>query len=70
MRFLHAPLRMRKMPISGGEALALLNGFQRGERRNTMNVRRAAILGLVILGLGIVIPLVPDIMRYLRMQRM
>src|SRR5215469_11477236 len=59
MSFLHAPLRMRKMPISGREALALLNGLQRGERRNTVHVRRAAILGLVILGLGIVIPLIP-----------
>ena len=35
-----------------------------------MNVQRIVILVLIVLSLGIVIPLFPDIRRYLRMQRM
>ena len=35
-----------------------------------MNVRRIVIIALIVLSLGIVIPLFPDIRRYLRMQRM
>jgi hypothetical protein len=61
---------MTKMPITGEEALTLLNGFRRGERRDTMNVRRVVLLVLIVLSLGIVIPLFPDIRRYLRIQRM
>ncbi len=61
---------MTKMPITGKEALTLLNGFQRGERHDTMNRWRVVILALVVLSLGIVIPLFSDIRRYLRIQRM
>lgn len=67
---MHAPLRMTKLPITGKEALTLLNGFRHGEKRDTMNVRRIVIIALIVLSLGIVIPLFPDIRRYLRMQRM
>ncbi|MFL5624943.1 MAG: DUF6893 family small protein [Ktedonobacteraceae bacterium] len=62
------------MPITGKEALTLLNGFQGGERhdptQDTINIRRLVILVLVVLGLGIVIPLFSDIKRYLRIRRM
>ncbi len=61
---------MTKMPITGKEALALLNGFQRGKRHDTKNTWRVVILALVVLSLGIVIPLFSDIRRYLRIQRM
>jgi len=61
---------MTKLPITGKEALMLLNGFRHGEKRDTMNVQRIVVLVLIVLSLGIVIPLFPDIRRYLRMQRM
>jgi hypothetical protein len=47
-----------------------LNGLRRRKRHDTINVRRIAILALVVLGLGIVIPLFPDIRRYLSIRSM
>jgi Family of unknown function (DUF6893) len=58
------------MPIKRKEAFALLNGLHRRKRHDTINVRRIAILALVVLSLGIVIPLFPDIRRYLSIRSM
>jgi hypothetical protein len=60
---------MTKMPITSNEALALLDGLRRGEKYDTLNVRRAVIFVLVAMCLGIVIPLLPKIRSYLRLQR-
>ncbi len=68
--FLDSPFRMTKMPIKSKESFALLDGLRRRKRHDTINVRRIAILALVILGLGIVIPLFPDIRRYLSIRSM
>ena len=69
-RFSHSPLRMTKLPIKSREAFALLNGLGRRKRHDAINARRIAILALVVLGLGIVIPLFPDIRRYLSIRSM
>jgi hypothetical protein len=65
----NSPLRMTKMPITSDEALALLNGLQYGEKYDALNVRRVVLFVLVVMSLGIVIPLLPKIRSYLRMQR-
>ena len=69
-RFSHSPLRMKQLPITSQETLVLLNGLQVRKKHDAINVRRIAILAIVILGLGIVIPLFPDIKRYLTIRSM
>jgi hypothetical protein len=69
-RFSHSPLKMAKMPIESKEALALLNGLDPSKRHDATNAKRIAIFALVVLGLSIVIPLCPDIKRYLTIRSM
>lgn len=61
---------MMKMPVSSREALVLLNGIGRGERRGPLSRLLAVILGLAVLVLGFILVLLPDIKRYLRLQKM
>ena len=69
-RFSNSPLSMTKMPIKNKESFELLNGLQGRKKHDAINARRIAILAIVILGLGIVIPLFPDIKRYLIIRSM
>ena len=61
---------MTKMPIKSKESIELLNGLRHRKRYGVINIRRIAILAIVVLGLGIVIPLFPDIKRYLTIRSM
>jgi hypothetical protein len=58
------------MPIKSKEAFTLLNGLHRRKRHDALNAWRIAILALVVISLGILIPLFPDIRRYLSIRSM
>jgi hypothetical protein len=59
---------MKQLSISRKETLAFLNGLQHQKKHDAINVRRFAILAIIIIGLGIVIPMFPDIKRYLAIR--